>query len=395
MAPQNQIHELFLRYLDGKCSPEEIRMLMQYFHDAETPEELRSLIAEELNNGSPAEKQLLEKAKSMTSRVRLRLREHTGNPQRKVRRLWLKRGIAIAAFVVIALAAGLYFYTHKKETETVVFKNDIPPGSNRATLILSGGRKIDLDKAGNGTIAEEGSIKVTKTAGGRISYQETGGMDEKALSFNTILTPRGGQYELLLPDGSHVWLNAASKLVYPVRFGKAERKIQLSGEAYFEIAKAGEKGRNIPFLVESETQTVEVLGTHFNVHAYGDEPQVKTTLLEGSLQVRIPGREDAVILRPGQQAITGKDIQITEANTEEALAWKNGYFYFADEDIHTIMNKISRWYDVEVVYEGNLPREGFWGTVSRFKNVSQVLDKLQLTGRIHFKIEGRRITVMR
>ncbi|MGY0036944.1 FecR family protein [Pedobacter sp. NJ-S-72] len=207
-------------------------------------------------------------------------------------------------------------------------------------------------------------------------------------------TPKGGQYQLVLPDGTKVWLNAASSLRYPVAFQGNERKVELTGEAYFEVAK--DKTR--PFEVYSNNQVVQVLGTHFNINAYSNEPFVSTTLLEGSVKVTNSLTNAQKIIRPGQQSLISKDgqagIEVKNMDLDEAVAWKNGYFMFNEEELESILKKVSRWYNVDVQYEQEeLKHQLFSGTLSKYSNVSQVLKKLEMLQSIHFKIEGRKIIV--
>ena len=310
--------------------------------------------------------------------------------------LWRK--IAAAVVILVTLSAGtFYYFSGQKNTNDLV--QDIAPGGNKAVLTLANGEKIILTDAKNGELAAQGGVVVTKLADGKIVYTVKPGKAGNATP-NTIETPKGGQYLIVLPDGSKVLLNAASVLTYPASFADLkERRVQLKGEAYFEVAKvimkdrgAKHKERRMPFIVVTDKQEIKVLGTHFNVNSYADETLTKTTLIEGSVLVEAAGTKK--VLTPGTQAIVGPDgLTITEANIDEVLAWKNGYFLFESEDIESVMRKISRWYDVEVVFEGDRPKDGFGGTVSRFSNVSKVLQKLQLTNKVHFKIEERRIIV--
>lgn len=303
-----------------------------------------------------------------------------------------------AAVVLLTLSAGLYFYQQLVPELTKVFPEqftaDIAPGGNKAILTLSDGSEISLTDAENGALTKQSGIKIIKTADGQLVYDASAAKSSSEAS-NTITTPRGGQYQVNLPDGTKVWLNAASSLKFPLTFtDQKNRIVELSGEAYFEVAK----NKNQPFKVitevrpdqEGRAQIIEVLGTHFNVNAYPDEESIRTTLLEGSVRLN-----NKVILKPGQQSIFAYDhFHLVPADTEEAVAWKNGYFMFANEDLRSIMRKISRWYDLEIVYQGKTTDNTFIGTVSRFKEVSEVLNILELTRTVHFKIEGRRITVM-
>lgn len=301
---------------------------------------------------------------------------------------WYK--VAIAA-TLIGLIATAYFYYQNKNTDTTyqsVYKNDVSPGGNRAMLVLANGNSIDLDSAAIGWLRQEGDVNISKSANGQLVY--TGNDGQSVNAFNKIVTPRGGQYKIVLPDGTGVWLNAASSLRYPVNFGPGERKVELTGEAYFEVAKDAKR----PFhVIAARQMDVQVLGTHFAVNAYEDEQDIVTTLLEGSVRVRA-GTYDPATLKPGQQAVfSDKNIAISPADTATAIAWKNGDFML-DGDISTIMRQIARWYDVEVVYEQSITGKDFLASVPRSSNISEVLRALELTGRVHFKVEGRKVTVM-
>lgn len=326
------------------------------------------------------------------------------NTKAVIRPLWQK--ITVAASVLLVLTAGILFYVQSNRQQqplktTRVLKKDVDPGGNKAILTLADGTKIVLDNTENGTIASQGSTAINKTKNGQLVYDASinplsSTSDNQPVSYNTIVTPPGGQYQVILPDGTQVWLNAASSLRFPTAFSEQNRMVELTGEGYFEVAKdAGKK-----FIVEANGTKVEVLGTHFNVMAYADESSINTTLLEGSVKV-IKGNESKIII-PGQQARVKENIHVAIADINEAVAWKNGYFIFKNEDLQSIMRKISRWYDVEIKYEGQIPRESFGGKISRYKNVSEVLRLLELTGPVQFKIEnygekqgdGRRIIVM-
>ncbi|WEK20564.1 MAG: DUF4974 domain-containing protein [Candidatus Pedobacter colombiensis] len=311
-----------------------------------------------------------------------------------------------AAVILITLGIGsrLYFESSfHHTTNNPRYANDVPPGGNDAVLTLADGRKISLTDAAQGELINMTGVHIIKTADGQLVYtaDASAAGKENRITFNTITTPRGGQYQVNLPDGTKVWLNAASSLKFPTTFTDLkERKVELSGEAYFEVAK----NKKQPFKVISSgadygrAQETEVLGTHFNINAYDDEAETKTTLLEGS--IRVSARENVnkkydVILSPGQQAVLNEGkLKTINVDTEEAIAWKNGNFIFAYEGIESIMRKIARWYNVDIVYQGKITDNNFVGMVPRFKNVSEALTILELTNTVHFKIEGRRITVM-
>jgi ferric-dicitrate binding protein FerR (iron transport regulator) len=316
----------------------------------------------------------------------------------------LRRRLSVAAIFILAIA-GVWLLVAKEKgaksnASIVVSGNNITPGGNKAVLTLADGSKIVLDSAHNRQLAQQGNASVINQDGHVIYH--AGGKEETVV-YNTMATPRGGQYQLVLPDGTKVWLNAASSIKYPTAFAGKERKVELTGEAYFEVAKlaAGAprtvKG-NVPFIVSilssSGNGEVEVLGTHFDVNAYGDEEMVKTTLLEGA--VKLVRDNKSILLRPGQQAGYGNNggpELLKDGDTEEALAWKNGVFLFNEASIETVMRQVERWYDIEVSYAGKIPAGHFSGTVNRNANISQVLKILELSD-VHFRIEGRKIIVL-
>jgi len=267
--------------------------------------------------------------------------------------------------------------------------NKVTPGSNKAILTLADGSTITLDSAGAGSLTTKNGVTIKQIQNGLIAYNDRTGTN--ATSWSTISTPTGGQYQIVLEDGTKAWLNATSSLRFPTTFRNNERTVEISGEVYFEIAKDESK----PFKVNFNGNTITVLGTHFNVMAYKDEAKSKVTLLQGA--VKVNNRSGEQILRPGMQAQIRDSIsQITtcKANLEEAIAWKNGYFTFDHENIQSIMRKLARWYDVRVNYQGDMTGKIFSGTISRFDNISEVLSMIELTGTIHFKIQGRELTVL-
>jgi len=360
--------ELLEKYKSGKCSPKEKLLLQKWFHH--------------LNEDEQTE---LTKADLKTAKRELRKKmiPVIGGPGSYS--IWSQ--IIAAAVIIIIISTGTLFYRNYikvNDAKHTIAKaqNDIPPGGNVATLTLADGRKISLTDAKNGHLAEQSGIKISKTADGQLIYSIS---DSEASSqsnaYNTIETPPGGQYQVILPDGSKVWLNSASSLRYPVRFTNNERKVEISGEAYFEVAH----NSRMPFKVINRNQTVEVLGTHFNIMAYPDESSTNTTLLEGS--VKIIKENKSKIILPGQQTrVKNGDIDVATVDVTQVIAWKEGYFMFKNEDIRSIMRQISRWYNLEVKYEGSIPEKVFGGKISRTRNVSEVLEILESTGSIRFKI---------
>jgi ferric-dicitrate binding protein FerR (iron transport regulator) len=317
-----------------------------------------------------------------------------------VKRRWMR--IAAAASVVLVLGVAAYWLIRTRETKpgtttTIATTKDISPGGNKAVLILADNSTIVLDSAANGQLAQQGTAIITKSKDGQLAYSLPDRGEAKPV-FNTLRTPRGGQYQLVLPDGSKVWLNAASAITYPTSFPGKERKITIDGEAYLEVAHNAAK----PFKVEANGTEVEVLGTHFNVHAYTDEPAEKITLIEG--RVKVGNRQSAIgnqsiILKPGEQAELIADSRFTiheksSINIEEVLAWKNGQFLFDNSSIDFVMKQIERWYDVEVVYEGQKPEGHFKGKIPRSVMASEMLKIIEASG-IHFRIENKKIIIMK
>jgi transmembrane sensor len=338
--------------------------------------------------------------KKIDMMIRARLAETTGVrsiievPVVRLNVTNVKRWTAVAA-IFIAFTVAIYFYIFKNaSTEPGKYTADIAPARNTAILTLGNGHKIILSDKKKGQLVSEAGVSITKTSDGQLVYTvipSKGSLNAEELA-NTIETPKGGKYQVSLPDGTRVWLNSASSLRYPLRFNDKQRKVELDGEAYFEVAKL----RHLPFLVVTKKQTVEVLGTHFNINSYSDENSVKTTLLEGSVRVSSSGAKHAEsILKPGQQSVLQSDeLKVKEADLTVEMAWKNGEFIFTNNDFRAEMRKVARWYDVDVVYDDSAPMDvDLDGFISREKNISALLTLIELTGKVHFKIQGRRIVV--
>lgn len=329
----------------------------------------------------------------------------------RMRNRWYN--VAAAIVVVLILSSGAFFLLNQKfqkdlspSTATIAaerLENDIAPGGNKAILTLANGSTITLDKVANGTLSKQGEVKINKTQDGQLVYEASNLLiaDQTPLTFNTLSTPRGGQYQVILPDGSKVWLNAASTLRYPTVFNNKERVVELTGEAYFEIASS-RNSTKVPFHVKANNMNVEVLGTHFNVNAYKDENYMNTTLLEGAVKVS-QGAEQC-LLKPGQRAEVANEelfpirpfrkIHVTDdANVDEATAWKNGYFYFKSLHIENIMNQLSRWYNVNVIYQSTKPKGSYSGKVNRNTHISEVLAMLEVSG-IRTRLNGNNIVVL-
>lgn len=316
---------------------------------------------------------------------------------------WIK--YFLAAAVVIITVSLIWLLANNRNGKQVAVtdtatKNtmpDIPPGGNKAVLTLADGSTIKLDDARNGVIAEQGKTVINKRNGELVYNDGKVKAKGNTISWNTVATPRGGQYQLSLPDGSRAWLNAASSLRFPVSFSGEKRVVKLEGEAYFEIAPSSGKNGKRPFIVEVNGMEVEVLGTHFNIMSYVDEPDTKTTLIEGS--VKVSNGSSVTILKPGQQALTTTGNTTTGirvnngADVTEAIAWKDGIFQFNNADLKTVMRDIARWYNVDISYEGQLPEKRFTGRMSRNMNASEVLSGIEFIG-VRFKIGEKKIVVL-
>ncbi|RQO66420.1 hypothetical protein DBR43_29850 [Pedobacter sp. KBW06] len=398
---REQVIELIRKYNDGSASTEEIRLVENWF-----------VKQSELRQQEPEEVDYLDVKRQMWLNIGQQIDRPVSegrSTHSPVRKSMLRFKIAAAAAVLIVAMTAVFFYqNHKDVAGTQFAKNDINPGKNKAVLTLANGQKISLTDALNGQLAQQAGVTISKTTKGQLIYQAAPNASGKgSTEYNTIEAPRGGQWQVILPDGSKVFLNASSSLKYPVSFAGKERKVELKGEAYFEISH----NKKAPFRVLAKGQIVEVLGTHFNIMSYDDEKAVKTTLLSGSVKVssnasNAAGARDGVInavkpaaefliLKPGEQSQVsqGNMKLIHDVDLEDVLAWKNGYFKF-NENLRSIMTKVSRWYDVEVIYETQPdPEFKFKGEISRDKNISELLNMLDYTGNVHFKIEGRRVIV--
>lgn len=403
MSNESRYRFLLEKYVRDECTSAEVKELFDLLSQHGSDRTALHNMQQEFKQAFKTEEPIPEE---ITDRIWAKLQ--TGMepapvvPVRSAFKMWLK---VAAAVIVVPLLIYLYkqYNSNEASLQPVVNKTrpvntDITPGGNKALLTLADGKQIVLEDAKSGLLAQEENTTINKQDGILVYNAQGTGLAQP--QFNTISIPRGGHYRIILPDGSKVWLNASSSLRFPTAFAGAERNVELRGEAYFEV----EKNERMPFIVTvmnerkyegdaGNNMRIQVLGTHFNVMAYEDEPDAVTTLLEGS--VRVSNNVNNVLLKPGQQALSNKasKLRVSAGDTEGAVAWKNGYFKFSNENIRSIMNKISRWYNVDVEYKGKVPEKNLWGTVSRFEDVSEVLKTLELTGSIHFKLEGRRLIV--
>ena len=375
----NKIRELFRRYQSGEANEQERDLVEAWFaeHD-NVPVQLDEKDQQALHE--------------MDGLMDSKIAERT--PVISVaERPWHFKRLAIAAAVLIFSFIGANIYLRQaRQPDALVqsSKKDILPGGNKAILTLSNGSQIILSNAKNGKLAMQGLTAVQKTVDGLVTYRVSHADGDKAAvnaeNDNTIATPRGGQYRVILPDSTIVWLNSVSSIRFPVSFSGKERKVMTTGEVYFEVAKDKSK----PFIVMSAGQTVTVLGTRFNIMAYPEEGNIATTLLEGAVSIGKGGQN--VILRPGEQALAGDNIKVITTDTEDAIAWKNEITSFNEADIKSIMRKISRWYDVDVEYQGQITDRTFTGAISRKSNLSGILKILTLN-HIQFSLQGNKLIV--
>ena len=404
---------LFEKLVKNECSEEEADELLKLLSDRSYDSMFRQIVKEQFQNTNHAV--IPDEVSTEVMNRQLEAILHSNLPPKKS----VSKGFRkpqqwyIAATVLLFLAICAYVF--KKNTPgDLVAENQqkkIFFGGNKAILTLSNGKKINLENAANGAIAAQSNFTIKKTSEGVVAYQaDAGSVTGRSAAakplFNTITTPDGGQYEVVLPDGTKVWLNAASSIKFPAQFAANERLVELTGEAYFEVVKVanvqknGGKRERVPFVVSSGRQIIHVLGTRFNVNDYSEESSVKTTLLEGAVMVKKlmvndpHGATSAAALEPGQQSdLNDGNFKVSAADTSSAVAWKEGFFQFDNEDIYVVMRKISRWYNVQIEYRGDMRGKVFSGMISKYTNLTEVLKMLQLTGSVSFTINNRKITV--
>ncbi|BAV07172.1 FecR family protein [Filimonas lacunae] len=394
MEENKRLRYLLNRYVTGTCTPEEDTELMQLLADAGQEEWVKEYMAEAWSR-LPGKETLDEAA---SERIRLFVLAHHTKVISMPASSGRNRRITWAAAAVMVLLAGSLLYAYRNllsHRSTLALKpgitntQDVAPGTDGAVLTLADGSTIILDSIKDGSLSRQGNINIVKKDG-KISYVSADGKTLLPAGFNTVGTARGKQFQLVLEDGTRVWLNAASSIRYPVAFADSVREVEITGEAYFDVAKNKQK----PFRVKANGTSVEVLGTQFNINAYSDEAAINTTLLEGAVRVKKGSSQQ--LLAPGQQAKVsdkGEIVVQSGVNTSEITAWKNNFFSFNNTDIHTLMRQLSRWYDVEVVLGNYNSTVMFNGDISRAVNLSTVLKMLELTGEVHFTIEGKTIIV--
>ncbi len=400
-----KLKRLLQQYFNNTISRADCVELLDYLKNTD-PEEAARLIAEDMLNLEEGPEFTPQQSQQIFNRITADPRftgihAESAKVHKKIIKFYQRSWFRVAAAVLVfCTALGIMFsrklsHTSDAGSYAVIRRSAvIVPGSEKATLTTSNGQVILLEDAKDGLLAKTAGYSVLKTGKGQIVYNAPNAAPATAagMQYNTLTTPKGGEYQVVLPDGTKVWLNAASSLSYPTAFTGKERRVKLTGEAYFEVAKNAHQ----PFYVSMNKVQVRVLGTHFNISAYGDDDAVTTTLLEGAVQVK--KNNTLSLLQPGQQARVNNaanDIVVSKAKLDEVMAWKNGYFIFDDDDISGIMKKVSRWYDVDVQYQGSFDDQKFGGTFHRSKSITDLLHYLEKIGEIRFKISERRIIVMK
>lgn len=375
--------QLTQRFVSGTATDEE-KALLHEWYDAADREEIELVFLPNRETEDDVKKRIL-------AGLQTAIEQEPKTPTRRMG--YYARWIAAAAVLVAVSITGFYFWKGYKtrrsaigEVQVAASQKDLLPGGNKATLMLGDGSRLNLEAEVNGVIRKVAGTVIDKQDG-LLRYKVAA--TDPAPEMNTIQTPRGGQYQVILPDGTRVWLNAASSLTYPTAFTGGDRTVQLKGEAYFEVADNKDK----PFKVMVDKMRVNVLGTHFNVMAYDDENEIKTTLLEGAVTVTEDGATH--LMKPGQEGRLDRStdaFKLLNVDVDKSIAWKNGVFQFGGTTIESVMRDIVRWYDVDVEYQGRTDQH-FTGTISRSVNASEVFKMLELTGAVHFTIEGKKVIV--
>ena len=387
------LKDLYLKYINDQLSEEEVKEFVGLLDEPANQDSLAQLIDHTWNEL----KEMVDVSEHQAGIIYSDVIRHPRHKD-KAYAQWLK--VAASIFLVFSVAIGFYVYQQSAKPGQQVHTADITdqmPAGKKATLTLADGSEITLNKLSNGRLADQNGVIVSKTKDGELVYTSVPQSNHKTTSElaeqNTINVPRGGRYNLVLQDGTRVYLNSGSSLEFPADFSGRERKVTLKGEAYFEVAKMQGK----PFRVSvDDKQEVEVLGTHFNISAYSDETTIKTTLVEGS--VKVIAKNYQALLKPGQMSLNdlkSSSFTVKQIDVKDAIDWKNDLFVFNRENISGIMKKISRWYDVDVEFKGNMEDVSFLGNYSRKKSLKTLLKTMELGGKITFKIEGRRVTVIK
>lgn len=383
--------ELLEKYKSGTITDDELSILESWYN----------IQAKNNADFSISEQQVTDDLRAVSDNLQS-LKSDSSNKSILRSRSWLS---VAAAIIVLCTFGILYTFISTQEERTDLTltspsfalkkSNIIIPGDKRALLTLEDNTQINLDDMQVGSIETIHGVRISKTADGGVLYDVSGVQDDPNAvnNYNTISTPAGGEFQVKLSDGTKVWLNASSSIKFPTKFASNERRVETTGEVYFDVTHQANK----PFFVSSGTQTIKVLGTQFNINSYSTKKGVKTTLVEGSVVVQSNLKDLRKVLKPGQESILDEShskISISRVDLERAVAWKNGYFIFDDENLEEIMDQIARWYDAEVEYVLSDKNIRFGGAISRYRKLPDVLNLLEMTDKVKFKIQGRRIIVM-
>jgi len=390
---KEQLFRLFIAFHDGTISEADLHTLKTFVSQESAEPWLDELMDQLADEESKASLSTL-RSNQLFNRILFAVRadEELAKPKAS-RRLWY----AVASAAAVLLFTFLFFQTYKTEQPIVelAYQSDkVMPGKAKGNLLLDNGEQIDLEKLNvNSRIVQDGYI-IVKDKNGGISYELTGENPSHTL-YNTIVTPKGGEYQLCLPDGTKIWVNASSKLRYPLNFGKVKREVELEGEALFEVAKLKIEQRSIPFIVKTGKQSLEVLGTTFNINSY--DPMIRTTLVEGSVRLTFDGKK-VQELKPNEQASYNPEkgqVSVKAIDPFYTIAWRNGSFAFDNANLYDVMAAIARWYAIDVDYNGNFEGVRFSGTIARNADIQKLLDLIALTGGVHFELKERRVTVIK
>jgi transmembrane sensor len=384
-SQSNYFKQLLQQFLEGKMEGAQLESFIDLLQHPDNNRLLSESIDNDFNEGNYTGLSEADQLKHLYDKIQNKTGLQKDIPDVKVRRLspWMSGGWKVAASLLVLIGALVFYYFSRNVkgpivSEVVAVKQqDISPGRQTAQLILADGSTIELDNMNNGVVASQNGVDIHLNSN-RIAYERLQENTGKP-TLNTLKTPKGGQYQLTLADGTNVWLNAASSITFPVAFTGPDRRVTITGEAYFEVKKNARK----PFIVQTRTEDIEVLGTHFNVNCYTDEPQTQTTLLEGAVKI------GTAILKPGQAYKAGV---VQAADVNQAISWTKGTFNFNHMPLDAVMRQISRWYDVEIIYPHGIPKVEFWGEVQSTLPLSEMLAGFQAMD-IHFKIEGKKLYI--
>ena len=382
--------ELIQKYLDGQCSEKEKAYLEAWYADFNAENELPL-------PGELSEELLLRTTKKIKQSVFQSINKNQAGAKHNGKGFDF-RMLAASIAALIVLVGGIFLYLSHANSNKMMA--DVPPGGNKAFLILGDGTSLNLDSVSNGQIGLQSGSNIVKLSNGKVIYQggglkspltSTRKADQK-ITYNTLKVPLGGQYNLTLPDGTKVWLNAGSSLKFPASFAQlSNRRVYLTGEAYFEVFHDPKH----PFYVKTKGQEARVLGTHFDIEAYDDSKAVKTTLLEGSLKVVSESKKDSCLLVPGKQAVLTDQLKVRNVDLDAVIDWKDGYFIFSNESLQDILTKVARWYNVSVVYQSHAEHIKLDGIISKNTPLSEVLSLLSATNKVNFKIQGKVLYVVK